>query len=51
VRIDEGQSYHRQHVGSNHDQGQVPLHFQPQNRKTATMWAVASAANAIVIGK
>ena len=51
VRIEESQPGQRQQVGRDQDQHAPWPHFQPQNRKTEMICAIASTANAIVIGK
>jgi len=51
MRVDEGERHQRQQVGRDDGQDPATLHFQPQNRNTATICASASTANANVIGK
>lgn len=51
MRIEEGQCHDHGQVRHDDEQEPGPLHRQPQNRKTLTICAVASTANASVIGR
>jgi hypothetical protein len=50
MRIEESERNQPNQVDRDEDQSPAAFHFQPQNRNTAMMCAVANTAKASVIG-